>query len=79
MKLTDAQLKQFDEQGYIFVPELFSAAEVKVLTDQVPGLYAQRRQEVVREKDGGSRTIKSNRRPRFRARLKYSIASPQTN
>jgi ectoine hydroxylase len=52
MKLTDQQLAQFEREGYLFFPSLFSAAEVKVLTDEVPHLYAQRRPENVREKTG---------------------------
>jgi L-proline 4-hydroxylase len=50
MKLTPEQLSQFDHQGYLFFPDLFSKQEMKVLTDEVPRLYAQRRPENVREK-----------------------------
>ena len=52
MKLTDQQLEQFDRDGYLFFPSLFSAEEIKVLTDAVPALYAQRRPENVRERTG---------------------------
>ena len=52
MNLDDAQAAQYAEQGYVFLPGLFSDAEIKVLMDEVPGIYAQRRDEVVREKDG---------------------------
>ena len=58
MKLTDQQLEQFGREGYLFFPSLFSAAEIKVLTDAVPALYAQRRPENVREKDG--ETVRTN-------------------
>ena len=51
MRLTQEQLQQFDRDGYLFFPSLFSAAEVKALTDEVPALFAQRRPENVREKD----------------------------
>ena len=51
MKLTQEQLQQFDRDGYLFFPSLFSPAEVKTLTDAVPPLFAQRRPENVREKD----------------------------
>jgi len=51
MKLTAEQLQRFDRDGYLFFPSLFSAAEVKTLTDEVPALFAQRRPENVREKD----------------------------
>src|ERR1051325_5750549 len=52
MKLTPEQLQQFDREGYLFFPSLFSGAEIKVLNDEVPALYAQRRPENVREKTG---------------------------
>jgi len=58
MKLTDQQLEQFDRDGYLFFPSLFSPGEVKVLNDAVPALYAQRRPENVREKDG--ETVRTN-------------------
>ncbi len=52
MKLTQTQLEQFDRDGYVFFPGLFSEREMRVLTDEVPALYAQRRPENVREKTG---------------------------
>ena len=52
MKLSPEQLQQFDRDGYLFFPSLFSPAEIKALTDEVPALYAQRRPENVREKTG---------------------------
>ena len=52
MKLSQAQLASFDRDGYLFFPKLFSAEEMKVLNDEVPALYAQRRPENVREKTG---------------------------
>src|SRR5882672_5275702 len=58
MKLTPTQLEQFDREGYLFFPRLFSAEEIKVLTDEVPRLYAQHRPENVREK--GSDAVRTN-------------------
>jgi ectoine hydroxylase len=52
MKLTPAQISQFDREGYLFFPSLFTPPEIKALTDEVPALYAQRRPENVREKTG---------------------------
>jgi L-proline 4-hydroxylase len=52
MKLSPDQLAQFDREGYLFFPELFSREEIAVLNEEVPGLYAQRRPENVREKTG---------------------------
>jgi ectoine hydroxylase len=50
MKLTTDQLRQFEEQGYLFFPSLFKPAEMKVLLDQLPGIYGQHRPEIIREK-----------------------------
>ena len=53
MKLTSEQLAQFDRDGYLFFPSLFSPTEIATLTDAVPALYAQERPENVRERTGG--------------------------
>jgi ectoine hydroxylase len=58
MKLTQEQILQFEEQGFLFFPELFLPEEVKVLADEVPRLYAQNRPENVREK--GSDAVRTN-------------------
>ncbi len=50
MKLMQEQLEQFDRDGYLFFPSLFTPEEIQVLLDEVPRLYAQRRPENVREK-----------------------------
>jgi ectoine hydroxylase len=52
MQLTQVQLDTFDRDGYLFFPGLFKPEEIRVLTDEVPALYAQRRPENVREKTG---------------------------
>ena len=52
MKLSAAQISDFDAQGYLFLPDVFSGAEVEVLMREVPEIFAQDRPEVVREKDG---------------------------
>src|SRR6267142_1150823 len=52
MKLSAEQIARFERDGYLFFPSLFSPAEIKGLTDEVPALYAQRRPENVREKTG---------------------------
>lgn len=56
MKLTEEQLKQFEEQGWIFFPELFSPEEVAVLRAEAENIYDQDREEVWREKSGAPRT-----------------------
>ncbi len=58
MKLTSTQREQFDREGYLFFPNLFTLTEIKSLSDEVPGLYAQQRPENVREK--GSSSVRTN-------------------
>jgi ectoine hydroxylase len=52
MRLSSVQLEQFDRDGYLFFPKLFTPEEIKTLTDEVPSIYAQHRPENVREKTG---------------------------
>ena len=56
MRLTEQQLKDFEEQGYIFLPECFSDEEVAVLRDEAEAIYRTERKEVWREKSGAPRT-----------------------
>src|SRR5262245_13350252 len=49
MKLKAGARQAFDRDGYLFFPRMFSTAEIKALTDEVPSLYAQHRPENVRE------------------------------
>src|SRR6185436_4051370 len=58
MKLTPEQVAAFERDGYLFFPSLFKPEEIKVLTDEVPRLYAMRRPENVREK--GSDAVRTN-------------------
>ncbi len=58
MKLTPEQIEQFEREGYLFFPSLFTAAEIRVLTDEVPKLYSQQRVENVREK--GREAVRTN-------------------
>jgi ectoine hydroxylase len=50
MKLTPAQIAEFDEQGFLFLPNVFSADEVGLMTAELPGIFSQGREEVIREK-----------------------------
>ena len=58
MQLTRAQIEQFNRDGYLFFPSLFTPEEMQVLLDEVPHLYAQHRPENVREK--GSDAVRTN-------------------
>jgi ectoine hydroxylase len=56
MTLTPEQLKQFKDEGYLFLPGCFSEDEVAVLRDEAEAIYATNREEVWREKTGAPRT-----------------------
>ncbi|MFZ5557301.1 MAG: phytanoyl-CoA dioxygenase family protein [Pseudomonadota bacterium] len=58
MRLRTEQLEEFHRTGYLFFPSLFTPQEIKVLTDEVPRLYAMDRIENVREKD--SNAVRTN-------------------
>jgi ectoine hydroxylase len=58
MHLTPAQVEQFDRDGYLFFPGLFTPDEVRRMTDEVPRLYAERAPWNVREK--GSDAVRTN-------------------
>jgi ectoine hydroxylase len=50
MKLSTDQMRQFEEDGYLFLPNVFTPEEMAILNAEVPGIFAQRREEVIREK-----------------------------
>ena len=52
MKLTKEQLEQFDTEGWLLLPDLFSQEEIDVLKGELPKIFAMPRDEVWREKDG---------------------------
>ncbi|HSG02951.1 MAG TPA: phytanoyl-CoA dioxygenase family protein [Marinobacterium sp.] len=56
MKLTQAQLEQFDREGYLFLPGLFSPEEAALLKKEADKVYQMNREEVWREKNGVART-----------------------
>jgi len=58
MKLTPRQIEQFDREGYLFFPGLFSPEETRGLNEAVPALYARREAFNVREK--GSDAVRTN-------------------
>ncbi len=58
MRLTPAQLEQFDHEGYLFFPGHFSPEETCTLTEAVPELYARREDYNVREK--GKDAVRTN-------------------
>jgi ectoine hydroxylase len=56
MRLTAAQLDQYRRDGFLVLPALFSPAEVQVLKDDLPRLYAEDTPANFREKNGLVRT-----------------------
>jgi ectoine hydroxylase len=58
MRLTAEQRAQFDRDGYLFFPGMFTPEETKTLTDAVPELYSRREAYNVREK--GKDAVRTN-------------------
>ena len=56
MRLTPEQLKAFDEEGYLFLPDCFGAEEVAALRREAEAIYRADRPELWREKSGAPRT-----------------------
>lgn len=54
--LTDDQVRQFHEEGYLFLPDTFTAEECAVLREEAELIYRQNRPEIWREKSGAPRT-----------------------
>jgi len=52
VKFSDTDIETIERDGFLFVPALFSRAEVAVLLAEVPGIFSQTRDDVVRERDG---------------------------
>ena len=56
MRLTQQQIDDFNREGWLFLPELFSPEEVSLLAREAEGIYDTKRPEVWREKSGAPRT-----------------------
>ena len=56
MRLTDQQIAEFDNLGYLIMPDYFSKVEVAVLRSEAAKIYADDRKEVWRESSGAPRT-----------------------
>ena len=48
MELTDEQISEFDERGFLFLPEQFTREEVTPLLAEAERIYALDREEVWR-------------------------------
>ncbi len=56
MQLTKDQVEQFETEGWLFLPELFSADEVEILRHEAQEVLRSQRPEIWREKSGAPRT-----------------------
>ena len=56
MTLSPAEVKQFDELGYLFFPNCFNEEEIALLRDDAEAILKLDRQEIWREKSGAPRT-----------------------
>lgn len=56
MKLTGEHIDQFNTEGWLFLPTLFSLEEAALLKREAEAIYAEDRPEVWREKSGSPRT-----------------------
>ena len=56
MKLDAKQIKQFEDEGWLFLPDCFSPEEVEILRSEAEGIYKVDRPQVWREKSGAPRT-----------------------
>lgn len=56
MNLTDAELEEFDQQGFLFFPGRFTTDEAQVLKTAANTVYDTDRKEVWRENSGVART-----------------------
>jgi ectoine hydroxylase len=54
MKLTVEQLAEFEEEGFLFLPRVFSTEEMDLLNSQLGRIFAEDRPEVIREKDSAA-------------------------
>ena len=56
MRLDAKQIKQFDEEGWLFLPDCFSDEEVAILRTDAEDIYKLDRPQIWREKTGAPRT-----------------------
>ena len=56
MQLTQGQIEEYNERGYLFIPNCFTSEEAKLLKREANLVYALDRKEVWRENSGVART-----------------------
>src|ERR1700684_570953 len=60
MRLTQQQVDDFNREGWLFLPELYSPEEVNLLAHEAEGIYDTDRPEVWREKSGAPRLCRAS-------------------
>ena len=56
MKLSKSQIETFNQEGFLFLPELFSGAEINILKAELPKIFSMDREEI--ERDDSSEEIR---------------------
>jgi ectoine hydroxylase len=56
MSLSESQLRQFESEGWLFLPNAFTAEEISVLRSEADAIFRTDRKEIWREKSGAPRT-----------------------
>lgn len=57
MTLTQHQLEQYQQQGYLVIENYFSPAELELLQAELPHIFARDSEKTIREKSGAVRSV----------------------
>ena len=51
MEWSQTQIKSFEKDGYLFIPDLFTEDEIEVLRSDLPRIFSLDRDEIERDAD----------------------------
>lgn len=54
MRLSGQQIEQFERDGFLILPEVFSPEEVEIIRAELPALFTEETEANIPEKEGGS-------------------------
>ena len=57
MRLSQHQLEQYQQQGYLVIENYFSSAELELLQAELPYIFARDSERTIREKSGAVRSV----------------------
>ncbi len=57
MRLSQHQLEQYQQQGYLVIENYFSPAELELLQAELPNIFAGNSEKTIREKSGAVRSV----------------------